>query len=628
MKGYTLHARQRKLLYLLNCKHGTITGRELSDKIGVSERTIRNDIVEINQFLEGYKITIKAIRGKGYYLQVEDRAILHELFSDIDHYQTKEDRINYLILKLVESNGWIDIRELEDDLFVSRTTLENDLKDIRNLITENQPFLPLLRNGNYIRLDESEIKKRNILIRIYSENWDFNSQDGIHLKEAIVNQKSLQYIRLVIKNALNKYGFELDDYGMIYLMMAFAISYFRILEGHELQATVEKCSRSSLIQTATEMWDRLKEVWEIEVNQAEYDWIAEIIEKLIILNFRNYTVEDALKIVDPECNEILKLLIEEIHNRYALDLSEDINFFTHMLLHIQAIRNNMISIQTQSQYIIEELRLKYPYLGDIANYICNRLAKYCDRKLGQEEEDYILPVLIMARNNILLKKSKNEMKVAVVSHLNGGLSHYFMNRLKLQYGLRIKFYGPFPIYDRSKIDKLEPSFVITTVPMDMFRKFEMPVITVSPLLKEEDMKKIESCLETREEEYLYPVLPDSSHIFRRELLVSIDRRVSLEETLNILEENLRSNLYLDEEIKIDWRQCYKAILENGILFLYVIGNEAQKTIISIASCKHMLVWNQVRNIKKVVVLILNKNERKYLGSYYQLINKYANSFHH
>lgn len=217
------------------------------------------------------------------------------------------------------------------------------------------------------------------------------------------------------------------------------------------------------------------------------------------------------------------------------------------------------------------------------------------------------------------------MKVAVVSHFNAGLSYYFMDQLRMQYGLRIKFYGPFPIYDRSKIDKLLPSFVITTVPMDMFRKFEMPVITVSPLLREEDMKKIELCLESKEEEYLFPALPDSSIMFRRKLTISIDQKVSLTETLNIMEENLKSNSYLDETIKVDWRQCYKAVFKNGILFLYVIGNEAQKTIISIASCKYMLVWNQVRNIKKVVLLILNRNERMYLGSYYQLIKKYADS---
>lgn len=623
MKGYTLHARQRKLIYLLNCKHGTVTGKELSAKMGVSERTVRNDIMEINQFLKNYKISVKALRGKGYFLEVEDRSILHELFSNIDDFQTKEDRINYLILKLVECNDWVDIRQLEDYMYVSRTTLENDLKDIKNLITVNQPFLPLLRNGNYVRLGDSEIKKRFILIRIYSENWDYNSQDGIRLKETVIDQKSLNQIRMVIKKVLKKHNIELDDYGMIYLMLTFVITYFRIVNGFVLKEIDEKCTSSTLVLAVTEMWDFLKEIWKIEVNRAEYDWIASILKKLTILNLHNYSIVEALQTSDPECNEIVQKLIGEIKDRYALDFTKDSNFIAQMHLHIQAIRNNMISMQMQSRYIIEELKIKFPYLGDIANFICKWLESFCNRKLGQEEEDYILPLLILARNNLILSKSQIEMRVAVVSHLNAGLSYYFMNRLKMRYGLRVNFYGPYPIYDRSNIDELKPSFVITTVPMDTFRKFDIPVITVSPLLQDEDLKKIDLCLEKKEEELLFPQLPDISRILRKELDISIDRKVTLEEILNVIEENLRSNLYLDEEIRIDWKQCYKAVLKNGVLFLYVIGNGAQKTFICIASLKHMLAWNQARNIKKVAMLILNSNERQYLGSYYLLMNKYA-----
>ena len=77
MNNYTLHGRQRKLLYILNYKHSIVTGKELSIKLGISERTIRSDISEINNLLKNRGVQVKAIYGQGYRLQVEDRSVLH-----------------------------------------------------------------------------------------------------------------------------------------------------------------------------------------------------------------------------------------------------------------------------------------------------------------------------------------------------------------------------------------------------------------------------------------------------------------------------------------------------------------------------------------------------------------------
>jgi transcriptional antiterminator len=624
MKAYTLHARQKKLLYLLNCRHGMITGRELSAKMGVSERTIRNDIVDINRIMDINNIRIQAVHGKGYFLQVEDRTILHELFSEKDNIQTREDRIKYLLVNLVYSNDWVDIRELEDDMFVSRTTLENDLKDIRNLISENQPFLPLLRNGNFILLEDNEIKRRNILIRVYSENWDYNSQDGIFLKENVVNQELLNQIRHTLKRILKECEIDLDDFGMIYLMLAFAISYSRITEGHELQSFQSRFQNPDIKQMAQKMWDSLQQLWEITINQNEYLWMAETLEKLSILNLHIMTEEDVQKRIELQCTELVNSLICEIRKNYGFDFSEDETFYLRMLIHIQAIRNSMLSGHTQNQYIIEEMRLQYPVMGDVSHYICTRIQDFCGRKMGDEEEDYLLPVLTSARNRLLLRKSEQKIRAAVVSHLNTGLTDFLLDQLKEKYGATMEFIGPFPIYDRSKIDETKPSFVITTVKMDIFRKFDIPVITVSPLLDEDNQNKIEQCRKNIEEGYLTPKLPLTQvDYFRKELLVQLERKISVKEAINILEENLRSNLYLDEEIQLDWAKSYCSSMQNGILFVYAIGNEAQKTVLSIAECKHMLTWKQTRNIQKVVMLILNSKERSYIGSFYRMIQEYA-----
>ena len=73
MTDLTLNARQKKLLSILNARHNVETGKELAAKLGVSERTVRNDIRAINSKLKQYEIQILPQYGKGYTISVNNR---------------------------------------------------------------------------------------------------------------------------------------------------------------------------------------------------------------------------------------------------------------------------------------------------------------------------------------------------------------------------------------------------------------------------------------------------------------------------------------------------------------------------------------------------------------------------
>ena len=121
MTDLTLNARQKKLLSILNARHNVETGKELAAKLGVSERTVRNDIREINSKLKQYEIQILPQYGKGYTISVNNREVYLQLFSEKANYETKEDRIRTMMLRLIRENDWYELGNLEDEMFVSRT---------------------------------------------------------------------------------------------------------------------------------------------------------------------------------------------------------------------------------------------------------------------------------------------------------------------------------------------------------------------------------------------------------------------------------------------------------------------------------------------------------------------------
>lgn len=65
METPMLHERQRKILRYLNESGGCMTGAELSQRLNISSRTIRSDIVEINRRIPAEIGQIQASRGSG-----------------------------------------------------------------------------------------------------------------------------------------------------------------------------------------------------------------------------------------------------------------------------------------------------------------------------------------------------------------------------------------------------------------------------------------------------------------------------------------------------------------------------------------------------------------------------------
>ena len=72
------------------------------------------------------------------------------------------------------------------------------------------PYLQIQRQGNYIKFEKDEIKRRALLIRLYAENWDYDSRDGIVLKQDEFGRERLEEIQDVFKDELYRCQTDLE----------------------------------------------------------------------------------------------------------------------------------------------------------------------------------------------------------------------------------------------------------------------------------------------------------------------------------------------------------------------------------------------------------------------------------
>lgn len=163
-----MNQRSSEIVQLLSKEKDEITVSGFAEYFQVSQKTIRNDLKEINSILKQNKREEVLINSGGKINPPgnfkESLPILLE--GDLYSYKlSKEERKHVASAMIVNSVDYITLATIADHLFVSRATVINDLKDIKAFIREGN--LKVVSHANKgLRIEGSESEKRNFLLNI------------------------------------------------------------------------------------------------------------------------------------------------------------------------------------------------------------------------------------------------------------------------------------------------------------------------------------------------------------------------------------------------------------------------------------------------------------------------------
>ncbi|MBV7275650.1 HTH domain-containing protein [Clostridium sp. PL3] len=217
--------RQRMLLRLLNEQKGYVTGETLGKQMRVSDRTIRKDVLELNRILKNLDICIQSIRGKGHELQVKDKKVLDELLRVGENFLSREDRVRYLTMKLISSNGAVNLSDFEDEMFISRTTLERDLQEFKSKYVTEKPYLALFQDNGMIWLEDNEIKKRIVINNMLVADWNYSSKGNIFYRNQYLDTEAFDIISTNVNKYLRIYNIRMDDPSLVYFIFMINCTY-------------------------------------------------------------------------------------------------------------------------------------------------------------------------------------------------------------------------------------------------------------------------------------------------------------------------------------------------------------------------------------------------------------------
>ena len=117
-----LNLRSKKILYYLSQQNNTISVKKLASKFNVSERSIRNDIREINDWLNEVDLSpLEHIKRKGVRISTDAKDVLLKLNINSRAYVLSAQERRWIILgRLLFENEILNISKLPDLLNVSQ----------------------------------------------------------------------------------------------------------------------------------------------------------------------------------------------------------------------------------------------------------------------------------------------------------------------------------------------------------------------------------------------------------------------------------------------------------------------------------------------------------------------------
>lgn len=547
-----INSRALNIINILLNSDQPVSSITLSQEIGCSTKTIQSEIKLLNKELKNAQIL--SIRGVGYKLEgsVEDININSDTYNDIDrvHYIIK----TLLILSSKESNA-IRIEDLADLMYVSTSTIKNDLKEVKKILAKyNIEILTKHKQGIYIDKIEENIIKCIIDLCI-------NLDNELNLNEFLsdVVKNNIFIIKKIVLNSLNNEKLILLD------------TEFKNIINHVL----------------------------LYLSRGNYN-NEEFIKNYIndYKNKRNIVINDCKN--KDRIKSAINEFCENLKLATSINIKDDEIFKDCLYNHINSLYKK-IKLGIES-YDIKPLniKIKYPFAFELAKIAKKTIEKDLDIEINENEIANIAIHVGGALERASYNNEKKTFKTIIVCTSGIGTSMLIKSKLENIFKEKIEILKIMPAYLVDYINAMEVDFIISTVSINIE---SIPVINISPILRDKEIKIIEKYIET---ENVYVDI-NIKNIFDKELFfINLDFK-NKEDVIDFMSNKLIELGYIDSDMKNSFFEREK-IATTEIGNMVAIPHGANGIIynnkIAIGILKNPINW-ELSKVRLVIMLAVN-----------------------
>lgn len=603
-----LNERREKIINLLKNDKNWITGKEMSQILNVSDRTIRSDISYINIYYDN--ILIESDIRKGYHLNKEILSSMNSHSEDIIP-QTSFQRYFYIIHELLFKKNELNLVYVMNTLFISNSSMENNLKEIKTML-KSYPTLKLIRHKNYVYMEGSEEDKRELYINLLKKKMKKNYLNLDFLATLFPNFDFLS-IKEFLENILNKYELSIREMELPAIMTYVGVAIERMLSNNYIKSdNVNKNTSNGIeLSVSREFYQSISKNLNITPNEDESFYLASLLYgKIKAKTCENENLRDFKYTVSQLVNTILK----DIYVEFDVDLRGDEDLKKGLSAHILQLLKRKKKNVTVCNLFLDELKYKYPFFFEMGVRVGKIIEEHLNINIDEVDISFIEQHLGAALERM---NSKNKYKIILINPNNQALSSLCQRKIESIFHERMTIVKGMNYFEKKEILKIKPDLILTTVPFE--HNLNILTVQISIFINSQDEIKILKALNLLDRIKFKDKFVDSFKNMIEPRFFYLDLDINTpEKILTFMSNKLYNAGYVDKDFKesvLKREELAPTSFAYSFAIPHPIKAMSKESKISVAILKKPIQWGEFQ-VKLVLLLAIQKNNEKIMRAFF------------
>lgn len=590
-----LTQRERNILYILQNQDYS-HAKQISQTLGVSEKTVRNDILSINYKLDGIaQITSKP--KAGYHLEITDQ---NEFFHSLqegneDLPSTPEQRVHFILRLFLKENRYIKTEEIANMLYQSASTISADLKEVRKILKQYHCTLQTRpKYGMMIKGEEKYL--RQFGSDLFYKNNEFSDDEN------------LEQIAHLLHQAMDRYPFQTSEFAFNNLVIHLAIAVERIRRGKLIAFPDEyyRDLQSKLEYTiALDIAREIGEALDVEVPESECAYIAMHLLGKKLHNTQENTV------IPQKFNMLIQQLLAELSQEYKFDFTKDLNLQLALTLHLIPLSYRLKYDLRMENPLLDSIKQNYPHAYIISKSLANGLSKVFNKPISPDEIGYLaLHINLSLEKEMINIRKKNIILVCATGKGTARLLEY---QYRQKFSLWINNLICCDVSSLKDQDFSDIDFIFTTVPI--YDPVPVPVIETGFILDQNEAVRIEQNIDDMSFS-MVPYFPEKlffSHVDLQSQEEVIRFLIGQASALYPLPDNFEELVWKREEL-------FSTAFDNNVALPHPYKPCTKETFASVAILDQPILWNQ-KPVQVVFMISLSQKNDEEIQTFYGKLSK-------
>lgn len=605
-----LDARMKKIIIELSDSE-YVTASELAKILDLNEKTVRTTIGKMRDSLDEYGIEIESKTKKGYHLLIYDKE-KYQAFINNDECLSKNDipnnskeREEWLLDYLLKQHKFVRIDDLSEMLYVSRSTITNDIRNVEDSLKSYH--ITLIRRPNYgLHIQGSEFDIRNCMISQFKDNkWAqrFSDKEENELKEiSKILLNNIQNQKVVLSKSMIQ-----EMTSCIYIAkVRYEENYKITVSKNEVVHRIYK----PCIEVATNIVEELNEKFHIHLLDSEIYYIAINIAARSDYNVLEGELESG---VINQARKQATQMLDCVYDMMHLDMRQNLSLLYDLISFLIPMDIRMRYGIIAKNPFAEATKKKYFFAYNVASQAVIPLKKTYFHEVPENEIAYLTSIFALFIEQE--KDKKKKYNILVICATNMSTSKLLAYQYKKKFKKYIDEVYTCEMYNLDSFDFSKVDYIFTTVEIN--RVLPKPVLGISAFLEDEEVEKISSILKFKSSNTIADVY--SEELFydnikgetKEEILFEICKRIP--EKYGIPSDFYEGLLRREEITGTD--------LAKHVALPHPYETTSDISFACISVLDHPIRWTR-QDVQVVILMAVAEDEQRDLTNFLQLISEF------